>query len=267
VVEYQRSHGDPLVADPSTARVVLAQDQPFSNHNGGLVLFGPDRKLYIGFGDGGSEGDPQRNGQDLGTFLGKVLRLDPARSGDKPYTVPADNPFVHREGAKPEIYDYGLRNPWRFSFDRKTGALTIGDVGQSSQEEVDYLVPAKAPGANFGWSALEGTDSYNDDQSAPGAIAPVLTYSHDEGCSITGGYVVRDPELTSLYGRYIYGDFCEGMLRSSLLTTRGKQGVTSARDDRPLGLNVPSLSSFGEDSAGHIYALSIEGAVYRLDPS
>jgi glucose/arabinose dehydrogenase len=264
VVEYRRSRDDPFRADPATARQLLFQDQPYSNHNGGLVLFGPDRKLYIGLGDGGSSGDPDRNGQDLGTLLAKILRIDPRPGGGRPYTVPADNPFVGRAGARPEIYSYGLRNPWRFSFDRETGALSIGDVGQDRFEEIDYLPLAAAAGANFGWSAFEGDAPFNEDQSAPGAVRPVLTYGRDEGCSVTGGYVVRDPNLRSLYGRYLYGDFCAGLLRSFIPPAAA--GGT-AGDDRELGLEVPELSSFGEDSEGRIYAASLTGPVYRLDPS
>jgi glucose/arabinose dehydrogenase len=258
VVEYKVS-SDPLVADPGSARVILGVHQPFTNHNGGLVLFGLDGLLYIGLGDGGSEDDPDRNGQDLSTLLAKILRIDPTPSKDKPYTVPPDNPFVDRKGARPEIYSYGLRNPWRFAFDPVTGSLSIGDVGQNEFEEVD-LVPRRAGrGANFGWSAYEGFERFNDDQQAPNAVPPVLVYSHDDGCSITGGYVVRDTGLRSLYGRYLYGDFCAGVLHSF-----PAQPGHRATDDQPLDVQVPQLSSFGEDNAGHIYATSLEGAVYRL---
>jgi glucose/arabinose dehydrogenase len=260
VVEYRRSESDPLVADSGSARELLHVAHPFENHNGGLALFGPDRLLYIGIGDGGSQNDPNRNGQDLDTLLAKLLRIDPAASDGKPYTVPADNPFVDRPDARPEIYSYGLRNPWRFSFDRLTDDLSIGDVGQDEFEEVDLVGRGEGRGANFGWSAYEGTARFNDDQRAPNAVPPVLVYGHDSGCSITGGYVVRDPSLPTLYGRYLYGDFCAGQLHS--FTARPDREAT---DDRPLGLQVPSLSSFGEDNAGHIYATSLEGPVYRLD--
>jgi glucose/arabinose dehydrogenase len=262
VVEYRRSDSDPLTVDPSSARLVLRVDQPFPNHNGGLLLFGQDGLLYIGLGDGGSEGDPQRRGQDLGTLLGKVLRIDPRASGGRPYSIPRSNPFVEVSGARPEIYSYGLRNPWRFSFDSLTGAFAIGDVGQSDWEEVDLDPRGAGRGANFGWSAFEGFARFNEDESAPGAVRPVLVYSHDEGCSVTGGYVVRDRSLSTLYGRYLYGDYCAGDLRSF-----PAQPGHRARDDRALGLNVPSLSSFGEDDAGHIYATSLDGPVYRLAPS
>jgi len=259
VVEYRRSSSNPLTVDPGSARVVLRVDQPFPNHNGGLVLFGPDDLLYVGLGDGGSEGDPDRTGQDLGTLLGKILRIDPRAGGGRPYSVPASNPFVDQAGARAEIYSYGLRNPWRFSFDRLTKALSIGDVGQSRFEEIDLVPRGAGRGANFGWSAYEGFVRFNDDQTAPDAIPPVLVYSHDVGCSVTGGYVVRDHSLPSLYGRYLYGDYCAGELRS-FPAVPGRR----ATDDRSLGLEVPSLSSFGEDDAGHIYATSLDGPVYRV---
>ena len=263
VVEYRRSSDAPLTLDPSTRRVVLRVDQPFTNHNGGLVLFGPDDRLYVGLGDGGGGGDPDRNGLDLSTLLGKILRIDPRTDGRRPYSIPASNPFADQEeGARPEIYSYGLRNPWRFSFDRLTGALSIGDVGQVEFEEVDLVPRGAGSGANFGWSAFEGFERFNDDQSADGTVPPVLVYGHDQGCSVTGGYVVRDRSLPSLYGRYLYGDYCAGDLRS-FPSRPGRR----ASDDRALGVQVPSLSSFGEDGAGHVYATSLDGPVYRLAPA
>lgn len=259
VVEYRRSTSNPLTVDPGSARVVLRVNQPFPNHNGGLVLFGPDDLLYVGLGDGGGAGDPDRTGQDLGTLLGKILRIDPRAGGGRPYSVPASNPFVDQSGARPEIYSYGLRNPWRFSFDRMSDALSIGDVGQTRFEEIDLVPRGAGRGANFGWSAYEGFARLNDDQTAPDAVPPVLVYGHDAGCSVTGGYVVRDQSLPSLYGRYLYGDYCAGELRS-FPAVPGRR----ATDDRALGLEVPLLSSFGEDDAGHIYATSLDGPVYRL---
>jgi glucose/arabinose dehydrogenase len=242
--------------DPGSERELLHMEDFASNHNGGLLLFGPDRRLYIGTGDGGIADDPERNGQDRSSLLGKILRIDPQPSGGRPYTVPSPGPLG--QGARPEICNYGLRNPWRFSFDRGTAALVIADVGQNAQEEIDYVPAERTCGNNFGWSAFEGTNRLNSDQRAPGALAPILTYGREGGCSVTGGYVVRDRSLPALYGRYVYGDYCAGDLRSL------KPATAKARDDRPVGLNVPSLSSFGEDNAGHVYAVSLDGPVYRL---
>ncbi len=256
VVEYGAR--DDGTVDEGSARELLHMDDFASNHNGGLMLFGPDGHLYIGTGDGGLAGDPERNGQDLGSLLAKLLRIDPQPSRSRPYSVPSDNPFASRPGARREICDYGLRNPWRFSFDRETAALVIADVGQSSQEEIDFRRAGEICGNNFGWSAFEGTERFNSDQSAPGAVSPILTYGRDRGCSVTGGYVVRDPSLPQLNGRYVYGDYCESTLRSLIPSTSG------ARDDRSLGLQVESLVSFGEDADGRIYAVSLEGPVYRL---
>jgi glucose/arabinose dehydrogenase len=257
-VEYRRSENDSGAADPDSAREVLQIEDFASNHNGGLLLFGPDDNLYLGMGDGGGGGDPERTAQDLSRLLGKIIRIDPRPSEGEPYTIPRDNPFVDREGARPEIWAYGLRNPWRFSFDPQTQSIAIGDVGQSALEEIDIAF-RYGGGTNFGWSAFEGTERFNEDQEAPGAFPPTLVYGRDGGCSVTGGYVVRDPELPSLYGRYLYGDFCEGELRSFTPKPGGE-----ASDDTALGVQVPSLSSFGEDASGRVYATSLEGPVYLL---
>jgi glucose/arabinose dehydrogenase len=256
VVEYRAS--DDGIAEEGSARELLRMEDFASNHNGGLLLFGPDGSLYIGTGDGGLAGDPERNGQDLGSLLGKILRIDPRQAGSRPYTPLGV--FGERPGARPEVCNYGLRNPWRFSFDRETAALVIGDVGQDAFEEVDYVPAERTCGNNFGWSAFEGDERFNSDQSAQGAVAPILTYPLDGGCSVTGGYVVRDPSLPSMAGRYVYGDFCESELRSFRPSAR------RAVDDKPVGLEVPGLSSFGEDNEGHVYAVSLEGPVYRLVP-
>jgi glucose/arabinose dehydrogenase len=266
VVEFRL--GEDGAIDAGSRRELLRMDDFASNHNGGLLLFGPDRHLYIGTGDGGGAGDPERNGQDLGSLLGKILRIDPRPSSTaaansaaerRPYSIPDDNPFTGRAGARPEIFAFGLRNPWRFSFDPGAGTILIADVGQDSLEEVNVVPRGRASGGNFGWSAFEGTERFNDDQQAPGAIAPVLTYGRDLGCSITGGYVVADPDLPTLRGRYVYGDFCTGELRSF------RPAPSGARDDRPLGLEVPQLSSFALDDEGSVYATSLAGSVYRLD--
>ena len=246
--------------DEGSAREILNMADFAENHNGGQLQFGPDGDLYIGTGDGGQEDDPRRTGQNLDTLLGKLLRIRPSTGSGPPYSIPPDNPFVNRPpGARPEIYSYGLRNPWRFSFDAKTGAISIGDVGQDTLEEVDYRQKGQAKGVNFGWSAFEGTDRFNQDQTAPNAVPPIFEYSHSGGaCSITGGYVVRDRSLPSLYGRYVYGDYCTGDLHSLV------PAIPHAKDDRSLDLNVPSVSSFGEDNQNHIYVTSLDGPVYRL---
>jgi len=260
VVEYRTGKkGD---VDEDTARTLLEVDQPFANHNGGLLLFDDDGDLLVGLGDGGSSGDPDRNGQNLGVLLGKILRIDPKPQGRNEYSIPKDNPFAGEEGARPEILVYGVRNPWRFSIDRNTGDLWIGDVGQNELEEIDFVSELGA-GANLGWSAFEGTERFNSDQEAQNAIDPVLTYGRDEGCSVTGGYVVRDRSLKTLFGRYLYADFCAGQLRSF---TAADAVPGPAEDDRELGLQVPSISSFGEDQRGRIYAVSLDGPVFRLVP-
>ena len=246
VVEFQSTFEEPRAAIPSSARELLRIEDFATNHNGGQLQFGPDRMLYIGTGDGGGAGDPERTAQDLDSPLGKILRMDPRGAGDA------------------QVAAYGLRNPWRVSFDRAEDDLWIGDVGQDSLEEVDVAtaaqVAAHRPDINYGWSAFEGTQRYNEDVEAPGAIPPVLEYELEgSNCAVTGGYVVRDPSLPTLFGRYLYGDYCAGELRSFTA-----EPAAQATDDRALGVHVPSLSSFGEDAYGHLYAVSLDGPVYRL---
>jgi hypothetical protein len=257
IAEYRRSAASPEVADPLSARSILTIPHPtYTNHYGGSLAFGPDGLLYVGTGDGGGTGDPFGNGQNLDSLLGKVLRIDPF-AGD-PYAIPAGNPFVGQVGKRPEIFAYGLRNPWRLEFDRQTGDLVIGDVGQDRMEEVDYVPAPLAGGLNFGWNAYEGTLPYSG-ASAPDAVFPVLEYPHESSaCSITGGVVVRDPGLTDLRGRYVYGDLCTGTVRSAVL------GRPLATDDGDTGLDVPLLVSFGEDAGGCVYAVSIAGTVHRI---
>jgi glucose/arabinose dehydrogenase len=270
--EYRRATADR--ADPNSARLVLRMQDPEPNHNGGLMIFGPDRLMYVGTGDGGGANDQhgaRGNAQDLGSLLGKILRIDPRRSGNRPYTVPSSNPFVGRSGARPEIYSYGLRNPWRFSFDRATGDLSIGDVGQDAVEEIDFEHKGHARGVNFGWRVWEGNRRNtsvarararrgNVDESAPGAVFPVITHTHSAGfCSITGGYIVRDRQVPGLYGRYVYGDYCNTHLRVATLRTGGHV--------RSSTLSVPPIagvSSFGEDALGRVYVTSLNGPVYRF---
>ncbi len=253
-------------AAPSSRRLVIEIPHPVNaNHNGGQLQFLGD-DLFLGTGDGGSGGDPPNNAQNKGVLLGKLLRIDPRPAGGAPYTVPTSNPFVGKLG-RDEIYSYGLRNPFRFSFDRVTAKqprIAIGDVGQSQFEELDYTTVAGADGANFGWDALEGFAPYRDENSGTadpgGTTRPIFAYSHSRGgsCSIIGGYVVGDRELGSLYGRYVYADLCEGQLRSLVPHLKGAGG------DRRLGLAVASPTSFGEDEAHHLYVTSLDGPVYRL---
>ncbi|MBX3141687.1 MAG: PQQ-dependent sugar dehydrogenase [Trueperaceae bacterium] len=250
--------GNPDRADPESEEVLLTQAQPYSNHNGGQIVFGPDGYLYVGLGDGGSGGDPQGNGQDLGTFLGKLLRLDV--SGDTGYTVPSDNPFVDRDGALPEIWAYGLRNPWRFSFDRGTGDLYIADVGQEAYEEVNFTPAGTGGGLNYGWKLMEGLHCYaasSCDQA--GLTLPVLEYPHGPqwGTSITGGYVYRGADVPALQGNYVFADFVSGRVWS-----------TSAADGwapRPLFETGFNVSTFGEDAAGELYVAAYDsGMIYRV---
>jgi hypothetical protein len=244
VIEFRRSAADPNRADPASGRQLLSIPHPnHANHNGGQLQFGPDGMLYVGTGDGGGSDDQEGNAQVLGSELGKILRIDPRTGGAAP-----GNPFGSR------VWAYGLRNPWRFSFDRATGDLVIGDVGQGSWEEVDR-VPSSATGVNFGWPCFEGTHAHVS-CSAPGAVPPAFERSHGAGyCSITGGYVVRDPGLPTLAGRYLYGDLCLPGLRSTTLTGDG---------DRAEPLTVASVVSFGEDACGRVYAVSHTGPVFRI---
>ena len=255
IVEYAMVDGR---ADVSTRREVLFVDQPYSNHNGGNLVFGPDGYLYIGLGDGGSGGDPQGNAQSLDTLLGKMLRIDPRPSGDAPYGIPADNPFVDTAGARPEIWAFGLRNPWRYSFDRATGDLWIGDVGQSAWEEVDRQPASSRGGENYGWNVREGSHPYTDG-SLPDAVDPVYDYPHGGACVVTGGYVYRGAAIPDLIGAYVFADFCLGTLQ--VLRMDGDAAVVS-----DLGPTVEAVSSFGEDAAGELYVLSLAGGVYRLVP-
>lgn len=234
-----------------------------SNHNGGQLQF-LGKLLFFGTGDGGSGGDPPNNAQDRESLLGKLLRIDPRPSGGRPYTVPDGNPFVGRPG-RDEIYSLGLRNPFRFSFDRVTARkprLAIGDVGQDRFEELDYIGVGAAAGANFGWDAFEGFSTYQGANSGtpdPGdTVKPIFAYGRDRGCTIIGGYVVGDQGPPPLRGRYVYADLCEGKLRSLVPHLRRASG------DRSVGLRISTPSSFGEDARGRIYVVSLEGPVYRL---
>jgi glucose/arabinose dehydrogenase len=269
-VNYTDTRGDTRVtefamrnghADPASRREVLFVDQPFSNHNGGNLVFGPDGYLYVGLGDGGSAGDPNGNGQSLSVLLGKMLRIDPRPSGDEPYGIPADNPFVDRPGVRAEIWAYGLRNPWRYSFDRATGDLWIGDVGQSAWEEVDFQPAGSSGGENYGWNRLEGTHEYGDATAPPGSTPPVFEYANvGSVCGVTGGHVYRGNAIPDLYGAYVFADFCVGKLQA--LWLRDGRVI----DHRELGPVIPNLSSFGEDGSGELYAMSLSGGVYKIVP-
>lgn len=255
---------DPDVADAGSEEMILRQEQPYANHNGGMLAFGPDGMLYIGFGDGGSGGDPQGNAQRLDTWLGKILRIevDPAKVPEgQAYGVPEDNPFVDEEGALPEIWAYGLRNPWRFSFDAKTGDMWIGDVGQNWMEEVDHLPHDLPAGQNLGWNITEGTDCFLEAGcDTSGFLLPVLEYTHEEGgCSITGGYVYRGEAIPGLDGIYLFGDYCSGLLWGG-----GQDANGDWVKSPPIETGL-SISSFGEDADGNVYVTDINGGgVYRV---
>jgi len=258
-VERYTVSDDPALADESSAELILQVPQPFGNHNGGLNVFGPDGMLYVGLGDGGSGGDPQGNGQNRGTLLGSLLRLDVDEG--LPYTVPDDNPFVGTPGARPEIWAYGLRNPWRYSFDHQAGELYIADVGQNQWEEINR-VPADKGGLNFGWNVMEASHCYgNGTCDEEGLTLPVAEYSHAEGCSVTGGYVYRGSALPALTGHYFFADYCDGWVRS--LEPGG--GNTPSVRSWSLG-DLGRITSFGEDSEGELYILSQDGSMYRLQP-
>lgn len=271
VDEFKRSASNPDVASRSSRRRVLEIDhEQYANHNGGQLHFGPEGLLYVSTGDGGGGGDPLRSGQRTNTLLGKILRIDPRRpTSRRGYSIPRLNPFVGRAG-RDEIWHYGLRNPWRFSFDRGNGNMAIGDVGQGNMEEVDFVGRGRR-GLNFGWNCFEGTLTYSG-CSAPGHVPPVLQYRQggdgNASCSVTGGYVLRDPAVPRLAGRYIYGDYCTGALHAAVLR-EGRHPSESESQNRVLDLVVPRLTSFGEDARGRLHMTSRSyggrpGAVYLL---
>jgi glucose/arabinose dehydrogenase len=261
--EFRRSATDPDQADPYSGRVVLRIVKPWENHNAGMLQFGSDGDLYaaVGDGDSGVNNPPGAFAQTLDDLLGNILRIDPRESGDEPYTVPASNPFVGVAGARAEIWAYGLRNPWRFWIDAKTGDLYLGDVGEGVREEIDYM-PAGASGLNFGWPCFEGSVVFDATATCPGAVPPLYDYNHNTDlCSVIGGVVLHDPRLESLDGFFLYGDLCGGEIQA----LRVDSGAVA--EQRDLGLNVPGLDSFGTDALGRAYAVSLNGAVYRIDPA
>jgi glucose/arabinose dehydrogenase len=262
VVEYHRSASNPEIADPSTARPILEIDKPYENHNAGMMQFGPDGYLYIAVGDGDSGViyKPGAFAQTRDDLLGNILRIDPLRPGDRPYSIPASNPFDGQTGVRGEIWDYGLRNPWRFWIDPPTGDLYIGDAQLGGPEEIDYA-PGNKGGLNFGWPCFPGSVPFDATETCSDPVAPIYEYDHGGGrCTVIGGIVVRDPRLPSLSGRYLFADYCEGKIES-VLVADGKATV----DD--LGPRVAALSSFGVDGLGRVYVTSTDGGVYRLDPA
>ncbi len=250
---------DPDNADPASESVILTADQPYSNHNGGQIVFGPDGFLYIGLGDGGLAADPHGNAQSLKTLLGKILRID--INTENRYGIPMDNPFVNQVEVRPEIWAYGLRNPWRFSFDRLTGDMYIGDVGQNNWEEIDFEAKGSKGGANYGWNKMEGSHCFILLCDSQDLTPPIFEYQHgDSACSVTGGYVYRG-SMNQLYSAYVYGDYCSGEIwalkRSSDVNW---SNMLLIRTDL-------RISSFGEDGSGELYVVDHKGAVYRLSNS
>jgi glucose/arabinose dehydrogenase len=260
IQEFRRSARFPDRADRSSRRTVLEIEHSRDPHHiGGQLQFGPDQMLYVGVGDGGGIGDPSGNAQNLGSLLGKLLRLDPRPAGASPFAIPAGNPFVARPGARPEVYAYGLRNPWRFSFDSHTGDLAVGDVGQDKFEEIDFVARGKGAGANFGWNRFEGRHRYRRGGAPPASVPPVIERSHSDGfCAIVGGYVVRDRSLRGLYGHYLYGDDCSPRIYSARLHAGG------ASEQRVVMSGMRHVVSFGEDARRRIYCVWLSGPVYRL---
>ncbi len=254
---------DPNVADPASELPILAVDQPFTNHNGGQVLFGPDGYLYVMLGDGGSAGDPGDRGQSLADLLGSILRIQPLEGGG--YAVPPDNPFVGMPDARPEIWSYGLRNPWRVDLDPVTGDLYVADVGQGKWEEVSVSTAAGGAGRglNFGWRIMEGPECFNPSPcDQDGLELPVVSYDHGQGCSITGGFVYRGSAIPALQGHYFYSDFCAGFVRSFRL----QDGAAVDQFRWPTLAPGPNIPGFGRDAAGELYILATNGIVYRIVP-
>lgn len=252
IARYQVLADNPDVADPASEEVILTHSQPFPNHNGGEIAFGPDGYLYIALGDGGSAGDPENNGQDPTVLLGKILRID--INGEAPYAIPEDNPANTLNSAlAPEIWAWGLRNPWRLSFDRATGDLYIADVGQNQWEEVNFQPAGSAGGENYGWRPLEGTHQYSGEPAPEDAVPPIAEYDHSLGCSISGGYVYRGEALPALQGAYLFGDWCSGRIWASYRDSTGTwQTIEFMETGR-------TISSFGEDEQGELYILDYYG--------
>jgi len=252
---------DPYRADPRSEVEYLAQEQPYPNHNGGSLAFGPDGYLYAGLGDGGSANDPLLAGQDLSTLLGKVLRLDVDSTADA-YAIPADNPFIDTPEARPEIWAYGLRNPWRFSFDRETGDFYIADVGQNMWEEINFQPTADPGGENYGWNIMEGSHCFEADTcDQTGLTLPIFDYDHSQGCSVTGGYVYRGQMYPDLWGNYFVSDYCSGIIWRLFPQADGWLADAILDTDH-------TISTFGEDVNGELYVVNYwSGAIYRIAPA
>lgn len=258
VVAQYRVTANPDRADESSEQILLRIEQPYSNHNGGQLVFGPDGYLYIGMGDGGSAGDPQNYSQNMNSLLGKMLRLD-VESEPGRVLVPPDNPFRNRAGARPEIWALGLRNPWRFSFDRATGDLWIADVGQDALEEINWQPASSRGGENYGWNRMEGSNCFRPGCDRTGLTLPVFEYGRSEGCSVTGGFVYRGRQAPALRGMYLYGDYCSGRIW-------GLERVGDRWSNRLLLASGFNITTFGEDEAGEIYvANAANGTIHRIE--
>ncbi len=259
VSRFQVSAADPDRADPASELILLTIEQPYANHNGGLVKFGPDGYLYIGMGDGGSQGDPQNRAQNGRDLLGKILRIDVDVTGESPYGIPSSNPFVADDNVRNEIWAVGLRNPWRFSFDRETGDLFVADVGQSQWEEVNFR-PANSPGGeNYGWNRMEGTHCYQQATcDTSGLVLPVFEYDHSQGCSVTGGYMYRGQQFPALRGNYFVADYCTGFIWRLFPVGDGVWDAEKVLESGRV------ISSFGEDAAGELYIVDHNGGVYQI---
>jgi glucose/arabinose dehydrogenase len=262
IEEYRVDPSNRDRLDPGSRRLLLTVDQPFPNHNGGLIAFDATGMLMIGFGDGGSSGDPGNRAQNLGVLLGKLLRIDPSKpSGGRQYGIPPDNPFVGRAGARPEIWAYGLRNPWRWYFDPSNGDLYVADVGQNRVEEVNFVPAGRQAGANYGWPRFEGNEEFRPEVDIDDSrlVRPVLTYRNSGGnCSVTGGGVYRG-RVAQLKGTYLFADYCGGVVQGFRIAggrATGQQTFSRMRTSQ--------LSSFGEDSSGEMYVTSLDGGVYRI---
>lgn len=254
-----RVSSDPNIADPASEQILLTIPQPYANHNGGMIAFGPDGYLYVGMGDGGSQGDPEGNGQNTGTLLGSILRLD-VDSLDGSYTIPADNPFVDDPNARPEVWAYGFRNPWRFSFDRLTGDLFVADVGQNTYEEVSWQAAGTPGGQNFGWNFMEGNHCYVANCNPADFVPAIFEYDHAQGCSISGGYIYRGQQFLSLYGNYFVADFCSGIIWGVFQQPDGSWQSTIVHRS-----NLP-INSFGEDVNGELYVVARTGQILQIRP-